>query len=502
MILIKSAQIIDGTGKPPYRADVLLKNDRISAIGDFPEKSADKVIAAAGMYLSPGFIDVQSSADHYLGLFTNPSQDDFLLQGVTTAFGGHCGSSLAPLLYGTLESIRKWTNPNQVNVNWHTVGEYLNVLGGLKLGINFGTLIGHSTIRRALIGETLRDLTDSELQVFCSEVAKGLKEGAFGFSTGLSYIHSHGTPFHEVKVLLEEVKKFGGVYATHIRNERENVVDAVREAIQMAKETGVPTIVSHLRPLLGFEKKYEEALRELELAARDLNLHFDTYPFDTSVVAAYTLLPPFARQGNLEAMTAAIANPVNRERLLKDLRGLKGDNVTIADASMLEAANGKTLKEFAENRGLSVPEALLAIMELTRMRAVVFVRDINLSAAIENAMNEFALISANSGGLGNRSKMIKNERFLRTFPRFLEIVEERKAMSLEAAVARLTSAPAKKFGLIQRGIVAEGAFADLVVFERSGDNRVAMRHVFVNGAHAVDNGSVTSSRGGRVLRRS
>src|SRR3989344_6384242 len=185
MILIKSAQIIDGAGKPPYKADVLIKDDKISAIGNYATKKAEIIIDGLGYYLTPGFIDVNTDADHYLALFTNPSQSDFIKQGVTTTIGGQCGSSLAPLLYGSLESIQKWTDIRQINVNWHTMQEFLKILGKIKIGVNFGTLIGHSTIRRAIIGEELRDLTDPELKVFEHIIERAMEEGALGFSTGL-----------------------------------------------------------------------------------------------------------------------------------------------------------------------------------------------------------------------------------------------------------------------------------------------------------------------------
>ena len=166
MILIRSVKVIDGTGKPAYTADVLIDKDRIGAIGYFPSKTAEKVIDGMGYYLTPGFIDIHSDADHSLSIFSNPEQREYLSQGVTTIIGGNCGSSLAPLLYGTLESIQKWADINQINVDWQTTEDFLKILNKKKLGVNFFTLVGHSTIRRSLVGEVFRDLTDKELGVF------------------------------------------------------------------------------------------------------------------------------------------------------------------------------------------------------------------------------------------------------------------------------------------------------------------------------------------------
>ncbi len=246
MVLIKGAQIIDGTGKPAYKADVLLRGDKISAIGAFPNKKADVVIDGLGLFLTPGFIDVNTDSDHYLSLFTEPYQKDFVRQGVTTIFGGHCGSSLAPLLYGGLESIRKWSDINQINVDWHSVGEFLKVLDRRGLGVNFGTLIGHSTLRRALIGEGLRDLTISDLEIFKKYINDSMKEGAFGISTGLSYAHSRQVPYSEIKELVQVVAEHKGVYATHLRNEKEGLLPAVYETLKVAEETAGAGILNVL----------------------------------------------------------------------------------------------------------------------------------------------------------------------------------------------------------------------------------------------------------------
>src|SRR3989344_431495 len=261
MVLIKGAKIVDGSGvKSPYVADVLLTDGKISAIGKFPTKKAEIVLEGLGLYLVPGFIDVNTDSDHHLSLFTNPEQQDFLKQGVTTIFGGMCGSSLAPLLYGTLDSIRKWTDTTQVNINWHSVDELLKVLSRYKLGVNFATLIGHSTIRRALIGEDFRDLTEPELNIFKKLIEDSMDQGAFGLSTGLGYAHARQVPYSEVRELARIVAKKNGVYATHLRDEKEGLLAAIEETLKIAEETGVQTLISHLKPILGFEKDYRKAV--------------------------------------------------------------------------------------------------------------------------------------------------------------------------------------------------------------------------------------------------
>lgn len=497
MTIIKSAQIVDGTGKKPFRADVLLKDDKISAIGSFPNKKADIVINGLGMYLAPGFIDANTDSDHYLSLFTNPPQKDFLLQGVTTIIGGHCGSSLAPLLYGTLESIRKWTDVNQVNVDWHTMAELFKVLRRLKLGVNFGTLVGHSTIRRALIGEDLRDLTESETQVFERVLSQSLEEGALGFSAGLGYAHSRLIPYGEIKTLLKVVAKYDGVYATHLRDEKKGLLVSINEAIKAAKETGVKILISHFRPLVGFEKDFEAGLNLINEAPKKINIHFDSYPFDTSIVPIYTLLPSWAQSGGLEVMLNNIKTPAVKERILAELPELKNGDLIIAQALGKNYLVGKSLEDFSKNRELDLKSGLLELMDVSNLRALVFYKNVNLDLAINSLMSAKALLASNAASMEESDKYIKHERAMSTFTKFLEIARSRgKEISFEEAIKKITSVPAQKFNLKNRGIVKEGNFADLVMIS---DDKI--QYVFVNGQPVVSEGELQNLTSGRVLKR-
>src|SRR3989344_6424988 len=280
-LLIKNVRLLGSDLGPEAKADVFVSGENISAIGDFSRKSADEVIDGQGGYLAPGFIDVDSTSDHYLTLFDNPGQEDFLKQGVTTIIGGHCGSSLAPLLYGTLESIRKWADIDRVNVNWNTMKDFLDVFEKRRLGVNFATLVGHSTIRRALIGETSRNLTKNELGVLGETVKRALIEGGLGFSTGLGYTHSRATPYQEIKFLAEIVKNYGGVYATHLRKGGPELNESVDETLKILNDTGAKILVSHFLPHFGEEKEYETALEKFNRLSPDADFHFDLYPYDT-----------------------------------------------------------------------------------------------------------------------------------------------------------------------------------------------------------------------------
>lgn len=500
MVLIKGAKIVDGSGvRQPFVADVLLNDNKISAIGKFPQKKADLTIDGLGLYLTPGFIDVNTDSDHHLSLFANPVQQDFLLQGVTTIFGGMCGSSLAPLIYGTLDSIRKWTDTSQVNIDWHSVSEFLKILSQRGLGVNFGTLVGHSTVRRAMIGEDFRDLTDPEIETFKKLLRDSLKEGAFGLSTGLGYAHAKRVPYSEIRDFVKVVAESGGVYATHLRDEKEGLLASVEETINLAKETGVKTVISHFKPITGFENDYRKAVELIHRVAEEVNLHFDNYPFDESVVPIYTLLPAWAQVGNLEIMLTYLNNPDIHERLVKDLAGIDGNNVKIAQAIGREYLLGKTVAEFAENQELSVPEALLKLMNLTGLRSTVFYRNINLDLLTQNLERDQVLIASNGASLPENSKILKHERFYNTFPKFIETVSRLKMLSLPQAIQKITSVPARKFGLKNRGLIKEDYVADLnLVSLRAGGMKI--EHVFVNGRLAVKEGNILGTLAGEILR--
>ncbi len=479
-LLIKNVIIVGGDRSIKPASDVFLNNDKISAIGNFSNKNADMVIDGQGAYLAPGFIDSNTDSDHYLTLFDNPSQEDFLRQGVTTIMGGMCGSSLAPLLYGSLESIQKWGDTNRINVNWHTMGEFLAFMDRRSLGVNFGTLVGHSTIRRAIVGEAIRDLTKNELGVFSRTLEVALSEGAFGFSTGLEYIHSQKTPYSELRALVEITKKYQGVYATHLRDAGAGIKESVEETIKLAKETGVSTLISHFAPVVGHEEQYGKALQLINDLPPEIDLHFDIYPSEYSLLPLYTYLPLWARTGGLKVMSVNIADEWFLTRIKKDLVDLDENNFIIAQAPGNDFLVGKTLKEIREMHELKDGrDALLKLMQITQLRGSILYKNLNLKLITQALTSKRALIASNAPSFAEREegrRHLKSERSTATFTKLLSIAEEHKIFSIDEAIAKISAAPAKKFALAGRGTIKEGNFADLVCFR--GDE---IKFTVVNG---------------------
>ncbi len=513
-LLIKNVQILGGEGGFSGIRDVFVTGDKISAIGDFGNKKADEIIDGQGAYLSPGFIDVNTDSDHYLTLLDHPEQEDFLRQGVTTIIGGMCGSSLAPLLYGGLESVQKWGDIRKVNVGWHSIAEFLAMLDKLSLGVNFATLVGHSTVRRALVGDNLRDLSKNELHVLSGVLERSLKEGAFGLSTGLGYVHGSKTPYSEIKYLAEIVKKYNGVYATHLRKSGPELKNSVDETIKLAKEAGAKTLVSHFLPFIGTEKAYGEALREIRALPKNIDFNFDLYPFDTSVLPVYTFLPSWAQNGGKAVMLRNVKDDWLSKKIMHDLPEINPKNFILAQAPDNNFLVGKTLEELSDVFNTeNHKQALIKLMVTTEFRSVVFYKNINLNLIKRAVENPRSFIASNAAAIGDSEKVnvLKPERATNTFTKFLKMVASDGVMPLDAAIKKITYNPAQKFNIKGRGEVKEGNFADLTVFkigevvgavgEATAEKNVEIECVIVNGTVAFKKGDgFRARRGGRALR--
>ncbi|RJP45675.1 hypothetical protein C4587_00450 [Candidatus Parcubacteria bacterium] len=497
-LLIRNVQVVGGTEKLPGRVDVFVNGDTISAIGSFPKKKADCIVEGNGAYLSPGFIDVNTDSDHFLSVFDDPAQEDFIREGVTTIVGGMCGSSLAPLLYGGLESVQKWTSVERVNVSWHRMDEFLRILEKRPLAVNFATLVGHSTIRRSLIGESIRELTKNELSILRETLGRSLREGAFGLSTGLSYVHSRQTSYPELKFLCQTVKGYAGLYATHLRNVGEGLSESVSEAIKLAKETGVSALISHLVPILGFEKEYEKSLELIEKLSGKFDFHFDIYPHHTTVRPLYTFLPLWAQSGGQEIMVRNLEEEWLRGKILSDLPELGPDDFTVGNVPSDPSLAGKSLRDLGKLYNLKDPkEVLLKLMRTTGLRATILFKEVNFDLVKRALTSKRALVASNAASFraSDPRKMFKAKGSFNTFTAFLEIAQKEKLMPLEDAVRKITKEPAEKLGFRNRGIVQEGFLADLTGFK---DNEI--KFTVVNGKLIYKDGEFQGWFPGRILR--
>ena len=296
-LLIRNVRIVDGRGREPYKADLFVQRNSISAIGNLRTKKAANSIDGLGNFLLPGFIDPAAVPDRHLDLLLNPSQSQLKSEGVTTVIGGTGGVSLAPLLYGRLDALAKWSGGLSVNTNWHSFAELLFSLNRLRLGVNFGSLIGYETIRSAIAGEEIRELTKNEQRVAQKVIERGMKEGAFGLSLSRENVV---IPRTEAKGLIAQVNKHRGVISLSldVRSGEEEVLKPIKSCHDRGREK---ILVTDFWPVPGYEDAYEKVL-----SAAPANVRFASKPFPTVFYAAEDMLPEWVMNGSGRAEAAKV----------------------------------------------------------------------------------------------------------------------------------------------------------------------------------------------------
>lgn len=502
--LIKNILLIDGSGQPAVKADVLIKNEKIAAIGLFPRYQADTIIDGVGAYLAPGFIDINTNSDRYLTIFSDPVQKDFLLQGITTIIGGQDGLSLAPLLYGSLDLQAFWTDPYQINVDWHTVGDFLDVLRRRPMGVNFGTFVGHSTLRHTIIGNDFRDLTVKELDVFRYMLAEAMRDGAFGMSFDLQSPIAALTPTKEIKLALETIEKHRGLGVFKLRNgsdstvhlgdTREQFAPAVAEIINLSKDTGARALISNFSPLNGLEDLYRNAIASIEDSTAVADVHFSIHPFERSVVPIVSFLPIWAQRGGMDEIVKSLESSEVSAKIAVDLADFSGEDVVIYDAPGFDYLVGKTLRDLGEDRGTEMPETLIGLMRLTKLRASLAYGNLSLGEFNHALLSDRSLVASSGASFEDKRSRTRLHLFADMIPAYFGRIAAEKPISLEHAIRKITGLPAQRLGLKQRGLVREGYFADLVLFR---DARI--ESVFVNGVAAVRDGAYAGMLQGKPL---
>ena len=522
-ILITGGTIIDGTGRPQFKGDVGISGGRIHDVSEssLAGAKAEEIIDATDKFVVPGFIDITSQAEKNWSLFQNPGQDYLLTQGVTSILIGNCGSSLAPFASPeAIESLRKWTHDHEANVNWLSVGEFLSELSRHHLGLNVGTLVGHGTIRRGILKDQVRPMSPEELTEFGAVIERGMQEGAFGLSTGLVYSHEAPATIEELSLLAKVVARAAGIYKTHLRHEGRDLAPAVNEAIQIGRESGVNVIVSHIKAI-GRKTwpHFAHVLSMIEHANENgAFFHYDISPYRRTGSFLYLLLPTWARAKGFKVMLDLITAPESRAKIIEDIKKytLHFDRYIIANSASA-GSNGKTLAEISAHTGSSPEEALLNLLAANDGRVVVFGRTLsyrNLEVGIKHPL---AIIASDGNGVSEdlgKSGILVHPRSTGTFPHFLHrFVKERALMTWEEGIRKITSAPAELIGFKERGRIAKGFYADLVVFnpetihDRSTYHNpyvhpIGIDSVLVNGKLAVDGGALTGAAAGEMLKKS
>ncbi len=522
-LLIKGGQVVDGTGaRERFRADVAVTNGIIEKIGILEGVPARETTDAKGLVVAPGFIDVLNRSDAYLTLFTQPGQESLLSQGITTIIGGNCGHSLAPLVSGDVVAAeQQWTDPQQINVDWLRMGEYLDRLSAKKLPLNFGTLAGYQTVVRGVLRESDRAANEQEHEIARFLCSQALTDGALGISYGLFPFHEA----HDESKVMRDVFKCAALHGTvasiHLRDEPDRFLDSLGMVMRAAEEERVRLHISHLKVIdRKFWSNFSRALAVIEQAKRrGLSVTFDVFPYASSSIALHLLLPAWAQKGGPEALLRRLSHAHERKQIVKDMQAYAIDyaKITVAARAPDAVYIGKTVAELAKDLGIDGAEVIVELLAASRLRIVVFAHTLDEANVRAGIAHPLSIVAGGGAGYDRGARTAQTDlphpRSFGAFPRFLHKYahDDSQFLSLERAVAKATSSPAHVFGVSRRGVCAQGYAADLIVFDPRTMADAAtfhdpyrysrgVAHVFVNGARVFSGGEFSGNLPGVVVR--
>ncbi len=511
-VLVRGARVLDGSGAAPFTADVALSGERIAAIGALNATDAVRVVEARGLCLAPGFVDIHTHSDRTI--FEWPGAESRVLQGCTSEITGNCGGSAAPASGAADEQAAAWRDVRSYIAAWRAQGAALN----------HALLVGHGTLRRIVMGDVDRPASADELARMNALLEDALDQGAIGLSTGLEYVPGMFTPAAEIEHLARAVARRGKLYASHIRNEEERLLEGVGEALDVGRRTGVRVQISHLKAAgRAHWGAMGPALELIERAhAQGVDVMADAYPYTAYSTTLTMLLEPWAREGGLDALMARLGDPAMRARILREV----GPHVArepggweLVVPSSLESREhqpcvGKSLREVAELWSVEPAEAFVRLLEGSRGE-VSFVGHGMSEENVERVLaHPLVMIGSDGRSMAPTGRALDDRphpRSYGTFPRVLgRYARERALFDLATAVRKMTALPAERARLADRGRIALGAFADLVLFDPQtvGDRATfeapqsfpnGIELVFVNGALAAERGAATAARAGRSL---
>jgi N-acyl-D-amino-acid deacylase len=524
-ILIKKGVVVDGTGKPALKADVGVADGRVAVVAQSVEQEASCMIDATGLHLAPGFIDPHTHSG--LTLLVNRRAESKIRQGVTTEVIGNCGFSPAPLFGAALEEVRDEAKALGLTVTWASMTEYLEHLRQPGTAVNVVPLLGHDTVRGAVLG--FDDVQPAPEQQAEMErlVAEAMEQGARGFSTGLFYPPGFYARTDEVIGLVRAAARYGGIYATHVRSETNRLFEALAEAIEIGKQAEIQVQISHIK-LEGYQnwEGVDRLLAMLEDAhSQGVRVGCDQYPYTAGVSWLACVLPYWAQAGGTKAVAERLGNAQVRDQLREDWQENRAEwenrggmrdwsDILISDCGPRPDVQGKSVAQIAADEGKDPLDAALDLIVVSegQVDCVCFGQlEDNVRALMRHPL---VVVGSDGESLAPHGVLAQGKphpRSYGTFPRVLGCyVREEKVISLEEAVKKMTSVTAERFGLTDRGVIREGAWADLVLFDAQivADRAtytdphqypVGIPCVIVNGMIVVDQGQHTGALPGQVL---
>lgn len=526
--ILAGAHIVDGTGAPWVAGDLAIKGDRIAAIGDLGKASATKRVDAAGLVVSPGFIDVQGQSE--FNVLVDNRAASKITQGVTTEITGE-GTSIAPVNERMRKEGDQAAKKYGVPLDWSSLGDYFRHFERTKSAINLGTFVGAGGVRNFVMGSENRPATPAELDQMGKLVAQAMKDGAFGVSTALQYVPDTFAATDEVVELAKVARQYGGVYFTHQRSEGDQIFESLDEVFAIAQRANISSTIWHLK--LAYREnwgKMPEVLRRIEAArGRGIDVAASVYPYTRGSNSLIACFPSWVSEGGTDKMIARLQDPEQREHAKKEMeepattwqnqwRGSGGASGVLLIQVLnpdLAKYEGMTLEEIGRQMNKDPRDAAMDIAIADRGNSGIVIsimEEADVRAAVSNPMVTFGSDSGAQAEDGPLSKTKAHPRAFGTFPRVLaKYVREEHTMSMEEAVRKMTSLAASRVGLMDRGVLRPGMIADITVFDPatikdvatysdSLHNSVGVKFVFVNGRPAIWDGAITEERPGRGLR--
>ena len=527
-LIIRNGHIVDGTGSPWYWGDVAVRDGRIAAVGSLVGATARQTIDAAGKVVAPGFIDMLGQSD--LTILVNPQLPSKIFQGITTEITGE-GGSAAPLNDSIVAADRLGYEYLKISPDWRTHAQYFARLERQKIGINVAHYVGATQVRRMVLGDDDRDPNPEELARMRELVAAAMRDGAVGLSTSLQYPPAPYAETEEIIALAGEAAKYGGVYATHMRSESDEILPAIDEAIRIGREANIPVEIWHLK-VAGTKNwgRMRQVLASIDSArATGVDIAADTYAYTAWFNSLSAMVPPWAHDGGTARLLQRLRDPAARQRIRHDMetpgswennawKEIAGPEAILIGAVQnpkLRPLQGKTLAAVAKQRKTDPITALLDLLvadnALTNV-AVFGMAEPDVVLALKHpwvSINNDSEGTAPEGLLGQAHP---HPRAYGTFPRILrKYVREEKRHTLEDAIRKFSSLAAQRMQLDDRGVLKAGMWADVVVFDpaqvrdlatfdKPNQLSVGIQWVLVNGVPVIADGKATGALPGKVLR--
>ena len=528
-IVIRNGRIIDGTGSPWYAGDIGIRAGKIAAVGHLEGQPARRSIDARGMVVAPGFIDMLGQSE--TSILVNPHLPSKIYQGITTEVTGE-GESIAPLNDAVIKLDHVTWEHYGIQPAWRTFGEYFARLRKQGMGINLASYVGATQVRRVVVGEDNRAPTAAELERMKALVRNAMREGAVGLSTSLQYAPAPYATTEELIALAAEAAKFGGIYASHIRDEGNGIIGALDEAFRIGREAKIPVEIWHLKAA-GKSNwgRMAEIVAHIEAARKSgVDVAADTYAYTAAFNSFSAIIPPWAHDGGDKKLIERLKDPVQRARIRKEMETPGGDwnnewqQVTGPEAFIVGAVQnpkllplqGKTIAEIAKLWNKDAIDTVFDLLiedEAFTQVAFFLMSEPDVALALQQPWVSVCNDSQGTATDGLLGKEHPHPRAYGAFPHILrKYVREEKKLTLEDAIRKFTALPAARMRFADRGVLKAGMWADVVVFDPETIRDVAtfenpnqlsegMQFVLVNGVPVIEGGKMTNALPGRVVRR-